>query len=256
MKRSGLSIDIDSKEGFVRIELFLDALQEFRGMLSSLDTGYPEPLVWVITELSVGSAHAAVEPIGNPQAGMVACSAAIRGLVALERGEELPEAFRPALAYVRNLAVIAHRTGASIAIGALDTVKRLTEKTLEAADRLLAQENILEETWGSVEGTIEMVSLRNGLQCNIYDNLTDEKIECRVDESLFEEVRNALGKRIIATGRLKQLAGRVRSMKVLQLIPFSSEEDLPSIDQVTGIAPDITGGLSIQEYIRRLRDEQ
>lgn len=256
MEDTRLSVDMGTEEGFVRLDTFVEALREFRDMLSVLGARTNDPPIWTVVDLSVKSAHATVEAIGNVSAGLATSDAVIRGFVALEQGEQPPEEFMPALGHARVMAEMATKAGMTLAISGNNIVQSITKKTLETAKRF-SEVGDLETAWGSAEGTIEMVSLRRGIQCNLYDHLTDRKIECRLDEGMFEDIRAALGRRVVATGNLKHdVFGQIRSIRVKHLTVLSDEEELPSIDQMVGIAPGITGGFSTEEYMRRLRDER
>jgi len=256
MKETRLSIDMKSGNEYVSLDSFVEAIQEFRAMLANVKHGSAQPPDWRITELSVASAHAAVEAFVNPEAGVVVAAITLKGLTALESGQEPPEEFRPALRHAKNLAGVARSTGMSLAVGNGDRILQVTERTLKHADMILSY-GTREETWGSVEGRLEMLSLRGGLQCSIYDDLNDDRIECRIEGSLLEDVKDAFGQRVLASGHLRRDSqGRARSIRVTQLLPFPRKEDLPSIDRISGIAPNITNGLSVKEYIRRLRDGQ
>ena len=48
--------------------------------------------------------------------------------------------------------------------------------------------------------------------------------------------------------------GEPLSVNVDKLRVLKEENELPSIDDMLGMAPDITGDLTTEDYIRRLRD--
>lgn len=134
-------------------------------------------------------------------------------------------------------------------------VKELNRKVREVADKLLREEEW--EAWGSVEGYLQMVSIRHSPVCSIYDSLTDHRIECRYPDDMFSQVKEALGKRVLASGDLRHdRRGYVRSIRLHSLVAFPDDNELPTVESTAGIAPGITGGLSVTEYVRRLRDEQ
>ena len=89
--------------------------------------------------------------------------------------------------------------------------------------------------WGQVEGTIEMISIRDRYIFNLYEILTDKKIVCEFEERLLTDVREALGRRVLVYGEICRDGKSVKQVNVakIHLRPF--EEDLPGFDDIRGI---------------------
>jgi hypothetical protein len=255
MRGARLSIDLLPKQEMVPLDALVEALGRFREMLTSLNPRGAELLTWKVTDLGLGSVHATVEAVGNPEVSAAVVDLALRGLDALERTAVPPEEFRPALEPARNLAALAEKLDMRLVVSGLNVKHELGSKIREAADVFLKEEEW--EAWGSVEGYLQMVSLRSGPLCNIYDGLTDHRIECRYPSEMLNQIKEALGKRVLATGNLRHdRRGNVRSIRIRTLLTLPEDGETPSIQTTAGIAPGITGNLSVTEYIRRLRDEQ
>jgi hypothetical protein len=250
-----MSFDMQPKEGLISLDVFVEALQNLNGMLDDLKPSRNEDLKWNVTELAVGSVYAVVEPVGNPRAARSVADLAMKGLECLENQQEPPSEFRNALTAVRNLASLVRRTGMRLVVGTLDRTQAITERTLEMAERLLTENYY--EAYGSAEGFLEMVTVRNTYQCNIYDTLTDERIECHYTPEMLDEIKNAFGRRVIASGYVRHDShSNIKSIRIERILPLPDDSELPSIDRMAGIAPNITGGLDVKQYVRRLRDEQ
>ena len=64
----------------------------------------------------------------------------------------------------------------------------------------------------------------------------------------------ALGETVIAAGELwRDEHGKPQRLELTGLRVID-QDDLPSVADVSGIAPNFTGGLSSEEYVRQLRD--
>jgi hypothetical protein len=56
------------------------------------------------------------------------------------------------------------------------------------------------------------------------------------------------GKRLAAEARIKELEARLRAA-------LEGKDALPQVADLIGLDPDFTGGLSAEEYVRKVRDE-
>ena len=106
---------------------------------------------------------------------------------------------------------------------------------------------------GSVEGVIEMVTVHDNNYFRVYDAIQGWGVPCYFRRESIDDVRNAFGKRVSITGRLrsdrlgKPEAMQVSDIRILGLGP------LPTPSEVRGIAKGMTGGLKAEEYLRRVR---
>lgn len=110
---------------------------------------------------------------------------------------------------------------------------------------------------GSVEGTLELVSLHEGdRKFNVYRDVTGKVVQCDLPSHLEKEVIAALGKRVIVSGAVhRNLVGapvRVEAEKI-RILPAGKES--PPLDEFMGSIPDLTGDLSTEEFVRMIRDE-
>jgi len=106
----------------------------------------------------------------------------------------------------------------------------------------------------SIDGVLDLISVRGGaLKFEITEHGTKRKITCVITEdALLKDAKKALGKRIVAEG-------------VLQLKPDGTPKQLSQIKEIwirpvavpiatlRGSIPNLTGGLSPEEYVRKIR---
>jgi hypothetical protein len=70
-----------------------------------------------------------------------------------------------------------------------------------------------------------------------------------------EQAISNLGRRVIVSGIVSYNAvGEPVKVEVDRLRVLKEEKELPTIVEMLGMTPDITGDLSTEEHIRQLRD--
>ena len=100
---------------------------------------------------------------------------------------------------------------------------------------------------GSVEGVIEMVTVHDNSYFRVYDAIQGWGVPCYFRQESLDEVRNALGKRVSITGRLRNdRLGKPESVQVSG-IRILGLERLPTPSEIRGIAKGMTGGLKAEE---------
>jgi hypothetical protein len=72
----------------------------------------------------------------------------------------------------------------------------------------------------------------------------------------LDEAIAGVGRRVEVTGMLKYRRGASfpNAIAVTAIDPFPPEDELPSWDDLRGRAPDATGIVSSEAFVRRLRD--
>ena len=107
---------------------------------------------------------------------------------------------------------------------------------------------------GAIEGTIE----RRSRHFNITKARTLKSVQCNFPSDLEEDVVSAISQRqrVIVRGRISYNAANeplsiyiTKPMRVLR-----PENQLPSISDLVGSDPLLTGDLDTEDYLRSLRD--
>ena len=70
----------------------------------------------------------------------------------------------------------------------------------------------------------------------------------------LEEAKKLLGRRVVVSGRIRYRSHKPTSIQAEEIHPLRDASELPQLEDMPPI--DITGGLSPEEYVRRLRDAQ
>lgn len=108
---------------------------------------------------------------------------------------------------------------------------------------------------GSVEGTIETVSMHGGKpRFIVYHSRTKKAVTCVIDDNLLREAAAMLGNRVSVGGVVYSNArGEPLRIEVHRMRRLRERHELPTTASLTGADPDFTGGLSTEEFLRSIR---
>ena len=107
-----------------------------------------------------------------------------------------------------------------------------------------------------IVGRVERADIHGKNVFDIYPVLGSPKVRCTTPFSMREEVLTLLGKTISVDGwtQYRKDQDFPHAMKVIKIYPRQSDQDLPKMADLHGMAPDATDGLSGEDFIRKLRD--
>ncbi|HEY2355178.1 MAG TPA: hypothetical protein VGH79_09810 [Gaiellaceae bacterium] len=267
---SRIRLKIEGEPGTIELASFVGILTKASQILSGLDSAISETprgaLRWYIRDLRISSALAEFESRpktpeidGERLAQMVGANF-VGGLDVIERETELPPYFSEQdLTRVKSIANYLKRTASeSLDVAHLNGGTRpMQEASLgPGAGTKVAQ--ILRAPFkgiGSVAGQLEMISVHGPAKFNVYDVVTHKAVSCRFDPARLDEIKAALGARVVVTGVVHRNADgdpvRVEKPELRVLRP---DAELPTVADLIGLAPDLTGSLSPEEHMRRLRN--
>lgn len=107
---------------------------------------------------------------------------------------------------------------------------------------------------GSLIGRLGRSSAQNGAAFCLHDRRTGWTTPVTFDAKHLHTLAGALGETVIASGELwRDVQGKPQRIKLAKL-EVVDQDRLPSVTEVSGIAPHFTGGLNSEEYVRQLRD--
>lgn len=109
----------------------------------------------------------------------------------------------------------------------------------------------------TVDGKLEKINIRNNT-FTIYSSLSHVyPVVCKLSDGLLDDVKNALGRYVSVHGKCfyrpdASFPHRIEDCE-MEVLPRS--EDLPTWQDIYGMAPNMTGGLSSVEFVRQQRDK-
>jgi hypothetical protein len=260
---AGLLLRIEGEPKSITMSAFLIAVNNWVKVLADLDSGisgYPKgSLEWVVTDLATGSLQVAVasrSKLEDVDFGTEVERAQIVGLRLLENEGLTPPYMTEAgiQSAKRMLKLIGNQgvTGLRIVNPSDKEEVQLSARASAHIDQLLP---VRQHSIGSVEGKLEMISVHGSKpQFLVYHHRTHKAVRCIFEEGMLDEVKDALGHRVIASGEvLLNAKDEPVRLKLERLRRLRSENELPSIAMITGIDPNFTGDLTTSDYLRSIR---
>ena len=90
--------------------------------------------------------------------------------------------------------------------------------------------------FGTIEGKLEAIQDRSGLQLRIRDSLLNLTVQCHVDEGLLPTAFGNFRKRVEVSGVIHyRRNGSPISIEAENIEPLPDDDSLPSLDEVRGI---------------------
>lgn len=248
-------------EGRVRLNTFMVALQSFGAAITKLDresnNGKPASH-FEIAELSFKSpVRVALEPktiTAQPYVGRAVVERLNFVAHALTNGSNLVGFDAELLEDFGKLARPVGKNIKSATIIFNGTELDLTPKVANRVDEALA---IVDECEGFLEGMLEQINIHQGANTfHVYPEIGPKKVICHFPSSLFDDAVSAVGRRVEVNGTLKYRMGAEfpHQIAVASVVPFPPESEIPDWEDIRGLAPDATGQLSSEAFIRELRD--
>ncbi len=249
-------------DGQVRLAAFMSQLQNLSATISKLDRDANHGRAasyFRIAELSYSSpVRVVIEPKQLPKApyaGHLVIESLGRIVEALENGHDLTQVDADVLEDIRGLVRPVGKTVKNATLIFNDHRLDLTERVGIKIDEALA---IDEECDGSLEGMLDQINVHLGANTfHIYPEVGGRKVTCHFPSRLFDDAVSAVGRRVEVSGTLHYRAGATfpHQISVTSIDAFPPEYELPDWEDLRGRAPNATGGLSSEAFVRELRNE-
>ncbi|MEP9348300.1 hypothetical protein [Xanthobacter sp. KR7-225] len=247
-------------EGRVRLSAFVAQLQNLNATISKIDkeANGKTTTYLRIAELSYNSpVRVVLEPQPLPNAsyfGSILIGNLERLTTTINHGGDLSVLDADLLEDIRGLTRPVGRTVKSSALVFRDHTFDLTPKILSDVEKALAVD---EECRGSIEGMLEQINLHDGANVfHIYPDVGPRKVICHFPTRLLDDAVAAVGRRVEVQGTLRYRAGAFfpHQVSVVEIEAFPIASDLPDWEDLRGRAPNATGDLSSEAFVRELRD--
>jgi hypothetical protein len=248
-------------EGKVRLGAFMSQLQNLSATITKLDREANEgkaATYFRIAELSYKSpVRVVIEPQAlpkQPYLGHAIIKSLGRVVGALENGSDLSGLDADLLEDIRGLAKPVGKSVKNVTLLFNDHRFDLTPRVAAKVDDALAVD---EECEGGIEGMLEQINLHHGANVfYIYPEVGPRKLTCHFPSRLYDDAVSAVGKRVEVYGTLHYRTGATfpHQVAVTAIEAFPPESELPDWDDLRGRAPDITGELSSEAFVRELRN--
>jgi hypothetical protein len=257
-------ITLDGYDGELDARALLNAGYLFLGLLHDLDIAVSSDtrgsLTWEISTLSksspaqLGFVGRAKRGTGQDRSPEIE-SRCIRGMSLLaERAERDPYYSDQALYKAYGLARLRQRHLFSrIVIHTRNEEVSVEPSIVQNVDDLTKE---IEESEGSIVGNLDSISVHKGNEFRVWNEINGKAVTCRFPNSLLSAAKEHLKQRVLVYGTLRRNGlGEIGSIVVGGIEAYPSDEHLPTIEEMSGSIPNISGGLPLREYMKLLRDE-
>lgn len=241
---------------------FIRAASKLIDLLQELETSVlgKRELDWHIADLRLGSANLAVRPC--PQAAAAGgaetraiIDAVLGGLAVVEDTAARPRHFTDqALRHAKSLASAARGNANSLTIFGEGSGPRrrvmVTSRLALHVDELIGAATV---AIGSLEGTLEALTIHRSVAFSIYDSITGRRVECRCDRGTLDAAIEHLGHRVSVSGEINYSAkGDATSIRV-DAVRALGTEPLPQPEDIRGLFS--KHKIDIKEWARFVRED-
>ncbi len=252
---------LPEKDGKVLLSTLISGIQSLSTVLSRLDRDVGDGKsgsAFEVVALSYASPYKiAIEPKPLPNkdfTGILVVAALERVSAALMSKDKLDEFDSDVLEPIRALAKPVGRTVKNVILRVGQTTIDMNARIVARIDEALSVED---ECDGFIEGMLEQINLHGGANTfHIFPEIGPKKVSCHFPPALIDEAVAAVGRRVEVTGVLKYRAGASfpHEISVTGVEAFPPDAELADWEDLRGRAPDATGDLSSETFIRELRD--
>ena len=264
MKELSLKIVIKSPTGLIPLQSMANATGKILAILRAIDrqlSGGNVTTGWAIKHIKMRSpAELEIVPYNfkeNSNPGKI-ISQSITGINGLKKKAVKPKYFSDnALENTRAFAnIIDHKNIEDISIINGSKTVELNHHIVANIDSIIHA--VKETPYGAIEGRLDMINIHTGLQVGIYREIDDRQVKALFEDDgeIKKTVRDFLGERVYAFGEIKRnKEAQPTAIMVKKLEKMPDGEKLPSLLDIFGIDPDFTDGLSVDEFLRKQRNE-
>ena len=258
-EREPIGLQLHIEDGPLTLDFFDRTAHDLRlllRMIESGQSGQPAHAEWVmpITTIRItGSANGVPaeslqEIIADTYEGFKA--------VGQEEGDWPPSVASEAQLLIRRIIARVQRTAKGrMEVGGLEAGKPAAIHFERKPRSGTVQPKEWYSAWSSVEGQLDIVSVRQAPYFVIFEHLTGHRVRCTFTDAFLQQVKDGLGQRVMAEGLVRYRRDgaplRLTNPTSLELVPDPVEED---ITRYKGSLPGFTGELSSYEYVRRMRE--
>lgn len=175
----------------------------------------------------------------------------INGLASLDASPVIPSGFTTkAVEAALRLGSILFDGIVRIQTAAGDSNKlNVTERLVANAKELLRRGFT---DLGSIEGRLETISLAGRPTFNVRDESTGHPVVCSLSLERLEEVKAALGRRILVSGEVTYARrGEPSEVSPVETILLLDDAPVPTVEEIRGLEPAITEGMPSGLYVRQ-----
>lgn len=250
----------------IPLRTFIDSLNNFLTVLRDLDATVSHDqrgnTIWEVVSLEkkspavVGVAPRLKAPNRQDNSELVEQQFLVNAKSLSEQGDRNKYFSDSALTSLEKLAQRTPKIGAmSIFINGAGKVKdqaEITENTLKNVQQLTS---VRYSAYGSLMGNLDAITVHKGNEFRVWDEVTNKPVRCKFQETDLERVKELLKSRVRVSGIIQSNSAGVPIVIELEDVEPVVKRELPTIEEMSGLVEDFTGGKSLKDYMEELSDE-
>jgi len=132
---------------------------------------------------------------------------------------------------------------------------KVDKKFKEKLETILGPDEV---TYGAISGRLEYVNVHNTRNFRLYPIIGPRWVRGRFGDDLLPEIRRGLDRHVTIFGRLQFKSWDKHPYAVVaqKIDVHEPDSELPTFDDLKGIAPGLTGDLRSSDWVRKIRDEE
>lgn len=170
-----------------------------------------------------------------------------------ERKERPARADLQMLEAFRNLAAPLDKRVSDLKISDSEGSVDIDRAFQSAIDEIIGPDELVE---GVVTGTLEKLNLHNTTRFDIFPPIGPKQVTCDFGPTLRESVIRAVDQYVRVGGKLryKRLEDFPYAINVDSIEVLPPDDELPTLFDIKGMAPDLTGGKTPYDFLEEIRD--
>ena len=109
---------------------------------------------------------------------------------------------------------------------------------------------------GSVTGNLDAITVHRGNEFRIWDENTGKPVVCKFEVETEETINRLLRQKVIVHGEVySNQRGEPIWIAVQEISATTPTRDLPTIEEMSGLVEDMTGGKTLAEYLEDIQNE-
>ena len=238
---------------------FVNAVRYFWGVLRELDSA--------ISHDVRGTVHWEIESLSKDSPALIAFSGrsltesnhlraietvCLDGLRQLSEGERLPTYSDRAISRALQLAKLRTNPRRDSLSGIwVSTDRDTVEVGLHTLEGIQSLTGIRYTAIGSIVGNLDSITVHRGTEFRVWEETEGRAVTCRFSLNLLDQVKDALGRRVMVFGEVRSnFRGQPTIIEVQGFEHYPEDSELPTIEEMSGLVEDFTGGMPLGEFLK------
>lgn len=261
MEQRTIYLQIGTRER-ISLKGFVSAIRNFLGILEDMDAASSRAgdgsVKWEVVFLQKNSPPViGVKGIPlsstNKSAPTQVRRDVLNGVRALESAMRKPNVSDAVLVRMGRLAHQSKHTGPMEMYTDKDKKGKIVEIGPDLIEKIEQHIGRASESKGSIVGQLDTIAVHHSNEIRVWDENYGRAVRCEYKPELEDRIKSLLRHRVIVTGSVYFNAkGQPVSVSAEDIDTYPEHASLPTIEEMSGLIDDLTGGQSLRKYMEEL----